>query len=78
MEKEASNLFFEIVRAIWQKYGPFAALLVLVVATYQYLLWKVWTGRLRDKDAEIERVVKSRNRLEDVLLKNRRSSRRKK
>lgn len=78
MEKEACKLFFGIVQAIWLKYGPFAALLIIVVATYQYLLWRVWTARLKDKNAEIDRIAKSRNRLEDAILKNRRSSKRKK
>jgi hypothetical protein len=69
-----SNLFFEIVTDIWHKYGPFAALLILTVMGYEYLMWKLWTARIKDKDREIDRLVQARNRIENEVLKNRRSS----
>jgi hypothetical protein len=31
MDHKWSNLFYEIVRDVWHKYGPFAALLILTV-----------------------------------------------
>lgn len=76
MQQEWSKLIVRILQDVWAKYGPFAALLIIVVFGYQYVLWKVWTARLADKDAEIERCVQARNRLEDLVLKNRRSSKR--
>jgi hypothetical protein len=74
MEHEWSKLLYEITADIWHKYGPFAALLILTVMGYETLMWRLWTARLRDKDREIDRIVQARNRLEKVLLKNRRSS----
>jgi len=70
----ASNLFLQIVTDVWQKYGPFAALLILGVIAYEYQMRKLWTARLSDKDKEIERLVKDRNRLQAVILKKRLSS----
>jgi hypothetical protein len=74
MDHQWSKLLYEIVTDIWRKYGPFAALLILTVMGYESMMWRLWTARLRDKDGEIERIVQARNRLENVLLKNRRSS----
>ncbi len=64
----------DIVRDIWDKYGPFAALLILVVGGYNYYIHKLWTARIRDKNQEIERLVTERNRIQDIVIPGRLSS----
>jgi len=76
MDARWSNLFYEIVADVWHKYGPFAALLVLIVMAYETAMTKLWMARIKDKDGEIERLVKERNRLQDVIVKRRLSSKR--
>lgn len=70
------DLFIQIVTDIWHRYGPFAALLVLLIVAYEWRMTSLWKGRLADKDREIERLVSERDRLLDVILKKRLSSKR--
>jgi hypothetical protein len=69
-----SALLLEIVSDVWHKYGPFAALLILVAVIYEHRFTKLWEARLADKDEEIERLVKERDRLQDIVLAKRLSS----
>lgn len=73
--KALLDLFLQVVTDIWNKYGPFAALLILLIVAFEYRMTQLWRERLADKDREIERLVKERNKLQDVVLKNRLSSR---
>lgn len=68
------DLATEIIRDVWHKYGPFAALLIIGVVVYEWRFSQLWTARLADKDKEIDRLVKERDRLQDVILKKRLSS----
>ncbi len=69
-----STLFREIVSDVWHKYGPFAALLILGAVAYEIRFTRLWEARLADKDKEIERLVKERDRLQEIILKKRLSS----
>ena len=53
------------------KYGPFSVLLILFLVFFVWYTHRLWTGRLRDKDKEIERLVIDRNRLQEITLSNR-------
>lgn len=68
------DLFIAVVRDIWDKYGPFAALLVLFVIFHTIYTHYLWKGRLADKDKEIDRVVKERDRLQESVIQKRLSS----
>jgi hypothetical protein len=69
-----STLFREIVSDIWHKYGPFAALLIMGAVAYEIRFTRLWEARLADKDKEIERLVRERDRLQEIVLKKRLSS----
>jgi hypothetical protein len=63
-----------ILDQILQSSGPWAALFVIVVLLHLRYVEKNAEGRLADKDKEIERLVKERNQLQEIVLKKRRSS----
>jgi hypothetical protein len=68
------ELFKELVRAVLAKYGAFAALFVLFLFWYDYRVTRLWSARLADKDKEIDRIAKERDRLQEVILTRRLSS----
>ena len=68
------SLLKEIAEKVLQTSGPWVALLVLAVWYHLRYVEAQATARLADKDAEIARVVEQRNRLEALLLSNRKSS----
>jgi hypothetical protein len=74
MDHQWSNLLREILADIWHKYGPFAALLIIGAVAYEIRFTRLWEARLADKDKEIERLVKERDRLQEIVLKKRLSS----
>jgi len=66
-----------LLNDVWEKYGPFAALLILMVIWYNWHITRLWKGRLADKDKEIERLVAERDRLQDAILSDRQTSKKK-
>jgi hypothetical protein len=68
---------WELVKGIWEQYGLFAVLLVLGLVWHERSMTRLWLARLADKDKEIERLVKQRNRLEDAVLAKRLTSQKK-
>ena len=64
----------ELLTAVWEQYGVFAALLVLFLFYHEWSMNRLWTSRLADKDKEIDRLVQQRNRLEDTVLSKRLTS----
>jgi hypothetical protein len=54
--------------------GPWAVLFVLVVMWHVRYVEYQAEKRLADKDREIERVAQERNRLQEIVLKSRKSS----
>jgi len=63
-----------ILDKILQSSGPWAVLFVIVVLRHIGYVEKNAVGRLAEKDREIERLVKERNQLQEIILKKRRSS----
>ena len=63
------------LKDLGDKYGPFSVLLILFLVFFVWYTHRLWTGRLRDKDKEIERLVLDRNRLQEIILSNRLTSR---
>jgi hypothetical protein len=63
-----------ILDQILQSSGPWAALFVVVVLWHLRYVEKQAAGRLADKDREIERIVRERNQLQEIVVKKRRSS----
>ncbi|MGC1398009.1 hypothetical protein [Candidatus Binatus sp.] len=63
-----------IINQLLQSSGPWAALFVIVVLWHLRYVEKQAQGRLADKDGEIERLVKERNQLQEIILKKRRTS----
>jgi len=68
------QIFEELFREFWEQYGVVSALLLLGVALFQWYIHRLWSARLRDKDQEIRRLVEERNRLQEVVLPERKSS----
>lgn len=68
--KELSQIFLEIAK----EHGQFVALAVTMLFFAWFLI--VWLIRIviRQKHAEIERLVKERNKLQDMILKKRLST----
>jgi hypothetical protein len=60
--------------ATLQEYGAGVALLVAAVIALFFQLDRSWRARIKDKDEEIRRMAESRRALEEIVLKNRRSS----
>ncbi len=69
-----SEFLRKVAEAIWQEYGPLAALLLLFWLFHLYMFHRMYERRLKEKDAEIERLVQNRNKLQDALLADRLSS----
>jgi membrane protein implicated in regulation of membrane protease activity len=68
------EIFVGLIKDIWAQYGPFAALLILLVTFHATYTHRLWTARLRDKDKEIDRLVGERDRLQDTVIQKRISS----
>jgi hypothetical protein len=62
------------VNQILQNSGPWAALFVILALWHINYVEKQAEKRLADKDREIDRLVKERNQLQEIVLKKRRSS----
>jgi hypothetical protein len=71
---QLQQLFVELIKDVWLQYGPFSALLLLLILFHTAYTHRLWTGRLKDKDKEIDRLVVERNRLQEVFLQKRLSS----
>lgn len=65
------ELFKVIVKDILEKYGPFAALFIFVVIYHDVCQRRAYNKIIKSKDEEIERLVKYRDRLQDVILQKR-------
>jgi hypothetical protein len=68
------EVFNGVLAQVWEQYGPFAVLLILLLIYHEVSTTRLWNKRLNDKDKEIERLVNERNVLHDIVLKNRISS----
>jgi hypothetical protein len=62
------------LRAAQDQYGPLVALLILAVIILEWRVHRLQQQRLKDKDEEIKRVVAERDKLQDIILKNRQST----
>lgn len=68
------NLFKEAIQAALQEYGAGVVLLILAIFYFQLKLQQSWKSRLDDKDKEITRCARAKERLEKIVLKSRLSS----
>jgi hypothetical protein len=66
--------FKPVVDQILKSSGPWATLFVLVVLMHIRYVQNQAAARLADKDKEIERLVRERDQLQEIVLKKRRSS----
>lgn len=69
------EFFRSAISAALTQYGPGTVLLVLGIIALFILHERLWYNRLEDKNKEIERVAKERNRYQDMILGQRLSSR---
>jgi len=67
-----------LVEDVWHKYGPFAALLIVVLVIFIAAAFWLVRQLLLAKDQEIERLVAERNRLQEAVLAHRSSTNKKK
>ena len=68
------DLLKDLIVDVWQKYGPFSALLILFFIYYDRRIRGLYERIIRGKDAEIDRVVNERNRLQEIILQHRLST----
>jgi len=64
----------EIIKALSQYSGPWAALFVIVVFWHLRYVETQVRERLEDKDKEIERLVAERNKFQDLIVERRKTS----
>lgn len=64
----------DLVKEVASKYGPFGGLFLLLAAWHDRSIRALYEKLLRSKDDEIERLVSERNKLQSVVLKDRKSS----
>ena len=66
-----ADLFKEAVKAALHEYGAGTALLVLGIVALFIIHERLWESRIREKNEEIARIAKERDRLQEVVLKDR-------
>ena len=71
MQQEWWTALLAALTDLGEKYGPFSVLLILFLVFFVWYTHRLWTARLNDKNAEIERLVAERNRLQDIILSKR-------
>lgn len=50
------------------KHGPVTVVLVVLLFLFWQLLWRVWDRAMKAKDEEIERLVKERDRYQELVF----------
>ena len=71
---EFFDSFFNFILEIAKQWGLVAAITVAAVSTLLFICGWLLLKLLGTKDAEIERLVKERNKLQDVFLNERLST----
>jgi len=69
------EFFGNAISAALTQYGPGTVLLVLGIIALFIRHERLWCNRHKDKDKEIERLAKERNRYQEIFLEQRVSSR---
>ena len=62
------DLFVESVRAAQDEYGPAFALGVIVIIALGILHERLWLRLLKEKNREIDRIAKERDKWDDYVL----------
>lgn len=70
----AFNRFCELLIEGAEKHGVIAVYVFIVFAFMAYLIIKLVRITLKTKDEEIERLVEERNKFQEIVLKERKSS----
>jgi hypothetical protein len=70
--------FLELLNQIQSQYGLIVLILVLLLAFFCFLLWKliwkVWSAAMKAKDDEIKRISKERDKYQTLVFKRLKSS----
>ena len=69
-----SDQVWEIIADVFNKYGPFAALYIIMNIFTICIMMHLYGRIIKAKDREIDRLVKERNRLQDNILERPRLS----
>jgi len=70
MLKGLTDVFLKIA----EQHGPFVALTVFVLVFFGTLIYWLMRQVIKSKNAEIDRLVKERNKLQDIILRKRLST----
>ncbi len=53
---------------VLESQGLLGMMLVLLLFMFWSMVWRVWSGTLKAKDAEIKRLVEERNRYQSLVF----------
>jgi F0F1-type ATP synthase membrane subunit b/b' len=59
---------------IFKEYGPVVGIEVILIVFLIRFVWHMFQTVIKSKDAEIERLVKERDKLQDIILEKRLST----
>ena len=68
---EVQQLVVDTLRRLLHQYGPLAVLLVLFAVAYDRRTRKLWERLLQREQQEKERIIAERDKLQDIVLKER-------
>lgn len=60
--------FWSLCIEVLKQHGVVAILLIAVCFLFYKLIWKVWNRAMDGKDAEIERLVKERDKYHELFF----------
>jgi hypothetical protein len=72
--QSAKELTIKALEAALTEYGPAFVILVIVTIGFVALFYKMWRDMLREKNREIDRIAKERDKWDEVIIGLLRSS----
>lgn len=73
-EAETPEGFLSFILNILDKHGVVALVLCFVCLLFWRMVWKVWDRAMNEKNAEIERLVKERDKYQSLVFERMLSS----
>jgi len=71
---QSQSGFWDFLADVLRNHGVTALLLIAVCILFYRLIWKVWSQAMEAKNQEIERLVKERDKYQELFFRRLRSS----